>query len=377
MKIITSLALALLLSQNVAAQQASDELIPAPENEEPTVFYLNDKLILGGTEAFTRNFREEKIFFLDDNQVLVREFLDYGAYLKGTLDKTAGTITIENGQPALQVQSGFGSPVVTYYFAELDPNTGQPKTGAFTLNYEDKGNGNFSVSAEDLQYALYNNDNGQLAIYKQGRVPQFTSKKDIDSKAFTVKYECDDKIYGSGRLTNDLTAVFHNGTLYLHNFDPILEGTWVSAQIRYNADGMSLFIPSCQYLASYTNTEHFILYAGSSNDGSSIDTTSYDGLSLPTTLSEDGQTYKCVSKASDAIGAGDYFSDGRGLQEEFGTIYQNLSISLPASVITTGITSVTTKTTNGDNAYYDLQGRKYSKPTHGVFIHNGRKVVIR
>ena len=30
-----------------------------------------------------------------------------------------------------------------------------------------------------------------------------------------------------------------------------------------------------------------------------------------------------------------------------------------------------------DNNYYDLSGRRVSKPTKGLFIQNGRKVVIK
>ena len=29
------------------------------------------------------------------------------------------------------------------------------------------------------------------------------------------------------------------------------------------------------------------------------------------------------------------------------------------------------------NEYFDLQGRKVAQPTHGLYIVNGRKVVIR
>lgn len=45
---------------------------------------------------------------------------------------------------------------------------------------------------------------------------------------------------------------------------------------------------------------------------------------------------------------------------------------------TTGITSVTTSTSKQtDDAYYDLQGRKFtSVPSHGIYIHKGKKVVL-
>lgn len=43
---------------------------------------------------------------------------------------------------------------------------------------------------------------------------------------------------------------------------------------------------------------------------------------------------------------------------------------------TTGIDSVA-ENIDSNNAWYNLQGQRVSKPTHGVFIHNGHKVIVR
>ena len=45
---------------------------------------------------------------------------------------------------------------------------------------------------------------------------------------------------------------------------------------------------------------------------------------------------------------------------------------------TTGIDTIDAASSNEANgAYYNLQGQRVEKPQHGVYIHNGKKVVIK
>ena len=44
---------------------------------------------------------------------------------------------------------------------------------------------------------------------------------------------------------------------------------------------------------------------------------------------------------------------------------------------TSGISTVSTTETNGDAAIYDLSGRRVSNPSHGVYIQNGKKVMVK
>ena len=55
-----------------------------------------------------------------------------------------------------------------------------------------------------------------------------------------------------------------------------------------------------------------------------------------------------------------------------GTIKFTYSILDPA-----GIENVTTTQQQGDGYYYDLQGRRVTHPTHGIYIHNGKKIVVK
>lgn len=57
----------------------------------------------------------------------------------------------------------------------------------------------------------------------------------------------------------------------------------------------------------------------------------------------------------------------------YGTTAANLSLSA-----ITAIDQITTNgTQTGDDAYYDLTGRRVSTPAAGVYIHQGKKVVIK
>ena len=43
----------------------------------------------------------------------------------------------------------------------------------------------------------------------------------------------------------------------------------------------------------------------------------------------------------------------------------------------TGIADIRSQKSNATGEYFDLQGRKVTQPTKGLYIVNGRKVVIR
>lgn len=43
----------------------------------------------------------------------------------------------------------------------------------------------------------------------------------------------------------------------------------------------------------------------------------------------------------------------------------------------TEVNKVEVTTKRNDNAYYTLQGFKVLRPTKGIYIHNGKKIVIK
>lgn len=44
--------------------------------------------------------------------------------------------------------------------------------------------------------------------------------------------------------------------------------------------------------------------------------------------------------------------------------------------IESGIEAVTTEK-QGDDAWYNLQGMRVERPAHGIYIHNGKKVLVK
>ena len=50
--------------------------------------------------------------------------------------------------------------------------------------------------------------------------------------------------------------------------------------------------------------------------------------------------------------------------------------ALPSTIVT-GISTVNAAAAKANNAYYDLMGRRVYAPQHGVYIHNGKKVVVK
>lgn len=54
-----------------------------------------------------------------------------------------------------------------------------------------------------------------------------------------------------------------------------------------------------------------------------------------------------------------------------------LSIVFEGGTIPTGINAVSSAAANEDGEWYDLSGRRVSKPTKGIYVKNGRKVVIK
>ena len=65
-----------------------------------------------------------------------------------------------------------------------------------------------------------------------------------------------------------------------------------------------------------------------------------------------------------------YLSNGRGNKSES-------PLRVYVDNTATAINGITNNSVVKDEAYYNLQGVKVQRPQHGVFIHNGKKVVLK
>ena len=86
---------------------------------------------------------------------------------------------------------------------------------------------------------------------------------------------------------------------------------------------------------------------------------------------KDGKFYKC---SGGTLAAGKaYLNDENGVW----ATSSSPSFSLIVDGETTGIDSLTPALNQGEGVYYDLSGRRIAEPTKGIYILNGRKVVVK
>lgn len=91
----------------------------------------------------------------------------------------------------------------------------------------------------------------------------------------------------------------------------------------------------------------------------------------------DGTTYFALTKIGDKVG---FALVANGVVIPAGKAYLEVPTSTPAKFFgldgeATGINSV--KTAKADGAYYTLEGVKTTKPVKGLYIHNGKKIVVK
>lgn len=68
--------------------------------------------------------------------------------------------------------------------------------------------------------------------------------------------------------------------------------------------------------------------------------------------------------------------NGYGFSQPAYFCYDDVAVRFPVNGGTeTGVDAIEAE--NGEDVYYDLQGRRVLEPTNGIYIHNGKKVIIR
>ena len=105
---------------------------------------------------------------------------------------------------------------------------------------------------------------------------------------------------------------------------------------------------------------------------------------------EDGHTnlYLSSNKVYKVTQSAQFKSEGK-LTLGVHKAYMNIDLPLGAKAMlvfddnseltdeTTGIADIEQITTGKDGVYYNLQGQKVSKPAQGIYIHNGKKVIVK
>lgn len=94
-------------------------------------------------------------------------------------------------------------------------------------------------------------------------------------------------------------------------------------------------------------------------------------------VTSDGATFFALTKMDTKVG---FAVVNKGVKIPAGKAYLKVPASTPAKFFgldgeATGINSV--KTAKADGAYYTLEGVKTTKPVKGLYIHNGKKIIVK
>ena len=100
-------------------------------------------------------------------------------------------------------------------------------------------------------------------------------------------------------------------------------------------------------------------------------------VAATTDVTSDGTKYFALTKIGEKVG---FALVENGVVIPAGKAYLEVPTSTPAKFFgldgeATGINSV--KTAKADGAYYTLEGVKTTKPVKGIYIHNGKKIVVK
>lgn len=112
-----------------------------------------------------------------------------------------------------------------------------------------------------------------------------------------------------------------------------------------------------------------------SKEGAKLENNSL--IAATTDVTYDGSTYFALTKIGDKVGFAVVKKD---VKIPAGKAYLEVPTSTAAKFFSldgeaTGINSV--KTAKADGAYYTLEGVKTTKPVKGLYIHNGKKIVVK
>lgn len=363
----------LLIATSMNAQTNVNETEPELDESKATYFYYDDEIHVNSIGYTKRNLLEEKVYIMENNEIYFQEFIDFVGLVKGTINKETGTITIKNGQAMGTKQLTEGGTAHQMYFATMNPTTQQPETGEFTLKYIDKGDGKNCIDGGSLCFALYYMEQEKPIVFLHTKGLKMINEEQIDDEIQKASYkyvDLDEEEEGNGVLE----SVKYGENIYFKSLETIVPEKWQVAKVINENNKISLFIPNNQFL-SYLENIYFVFKTAKIDDSGKI--TELEGLTLPMTLDASTHTYKCTAAKNDFLGSLSYTITNSGVKNEWVTKYGNISITLPETQVTNGITTVIQPKTQENNQYYDLQGRAIQHPTRGIYIKNGKKIVIK
>ena len=195
--------------------------------------------------------------------------------------------------------------------------------------------------------------------------------------------------------------------------EPVVSGTTVTLTTTANMAGWRTFAPIKDDQNYTVDGTTKVYYASATADGKVTLAEIADGVpaNTPVILHQtSGTTITLTETATSITAPGSNLLQVSTTSQNLGTVYRlgyksaygvgfytYTTTSAPAGIIylstvnaaheflgfdfdgeTTGVADVTnTNLTNNTNEFFDLQGRKVAQPTKGLYIVNGRKVIVK
>ena len=300
-------------------------------------------------------------------------FYDFSAESASATDVVAGlNVEINKNGKAPVLFTGFGMMYPIYQMnAEGDDNTGKKvpitdgklsiaegtaeQVGVYTyINNYGKGGTKTAVVAGDKEFPLY-------------RFSDMLTKVEIYSP----------------KITETVTVSEAGFATYATNYNVVVPSDVEVMTVKVNDDNNSISLNKVEAGTLIPAKTGILVKAAKGNYNFVV--TSKEGTTLENNnlvaatadVPSDGNKFFALTKIGDKVG---FALVESGIVIPAGKAYLEVTKSTGAKFFgldgeATGINSV--KTAKADGAYYTLEGVKTTKPVKGLYIHNGKKIVVK
>jgi len=309
------------------------------------------------------------------NVVADKYFYDFSAESASATDVLAGlNVEINKNGKAPVLFTGFGMMYPIYQMnAEGDDNTENKvaitdgklsiadgtadQVGVYTyINNYGKGGTKTTVVAGDKEFALY-------------RFSDMLTKIEIYSPKITETVSVSEAGFATYATTNNV-VVPEDENVKVMTVKVNAEGT----AIELNEVKAGTVIPAGRGIlvkAPAGNCDFVV----TSDKGTEL--TNNNLVAATSDVTSDGTKFFALTKIGDKVG---FALVANGVVIPAGKAYLEVAKATAAKFFSldgeaTGINSV--KTAKADGAYYTLEGVKTTKPVKGLYIHNGKKIVVK
>ena len=235
---------------------------------------------------------------------------------------------------------------------------------------------NFEGASEKDQYT--NTKTGTVNLYEINYVPANTGVvlycgegKDAKTVTFVEANEYNVTNYAASKTDKKkLWKNTHEGD-FNNDLEPVLARTYVDNSVKDEKSGNIIARNFCMSLFSKTNTGKELTKNGTKY-------TDYIGFFRVKSYISDNKAYLQYDKEIINENAQIFGQDTFGEAVSGGAKLAMVFEGFEDDNVVTGISdNLSAKPVLTDDAYYNLQGMRVEKPVKGIYIHNGKKVVIK